>query len=248
MRCANAISSSRGRCPTARRRARSTTRASSPAIWRARWRSPTGRASAGAPPHRGSRAGCAASVSPPISRPAAAVGPETAKVTLGEDGVVTVLIGSQSTGQGHHTAYAQLVAEHLDLPPEQVRVIQGDTDADRDRRRHRRVELDSVRRRGGCRRARRSSRTISRQLAADALEASAVDLEIADARVRVAGTDRALSFAELARSPQAPPGLLATEDALAPPEATYPNGTHRRRGRDRCRHRTCRHSQLRGRR
>ena len=39
-----------------------------------------------------------------------------------------MLIGSQSTGQGHHTSYAQLVAERLDLPPDRVRVVQGDTD------------------------------------------------------------------------------------------------------------------------
>jgi carbon-monoxide dehydrogenase large subunit len=55
-------------------------------------------------------------------------GPETAKITLDRDGGVTVLIGSQSTGQGHHTSYAQLVADRLDLPPDRVRVVQGDTD------------------------------------------------------------------------------------------------------------------------
>ncbi len=56
-------------------------------------------------------------------------GPETAVVRLDPDGGVTVLIGSQSTGQGHATSYAQLVAERLDLPPDRVRVVQGDTDA-----------------------------------------------------------------------------------------------------------------------
>ena len=55
-------------------------------------------------------------------------GPETANLTLDPDGGVTLLIGSQSTGQGHATSYAQLIAERLDLPPERVRVIQGDTD------------------------------------------------------------------------------------------------------------------------
>src|SRR5229473_258602 len=55
-------------------------------------------------------------------------GPDAATVRLERDGNVTVLAGSQSTGQGHKTAYAQLVAEHLDLPPERVTVIQGDTD------------------------------------------------------------------------------------------------------------------------
>src|SRR6185312_13097201 len=55
-------------------------------------------------------------------------GPETATIELDRDGGVTVLIGSQSSGQGHATAYAQLVADELDLPPERVRVVQGDTD------------------------------------------------------------------------------------------------------------------------
>jgi carbon-monoxide dehydrogenase large subunit len=44
--------------------------------------------------------------------------------------------------------------------------------------------------------------------------------------VRIAGTDRAIAFADLARLPAATPELLAVEDAWKPPEATYPNGTH----------------------
>ncbi len=55
-------------------------------------------------------------------------GPETAAINLDRDGGVTVLIGSQSTGQGHATSYAQIVADKLELPPEKVRVVQGDTD------------------------------------------------------------------------------------------------------------------------
>jgi carbon-monoxide dehydrogenase large subunit len=64
-----------------------------------------------------------------------------------------------------------------------------------------------------------------RRLAADALEAAAGDLEFADGSVRVAGTDRAVTFAELARRPAAK-NLTATEDAFVPAAATYPNGTH----------------------
>src|SRR5438067_11734429 len=55
-------------------------------------------------------------------------GPDTAHVRLDADGCVTVLAGTQSTGQGHATAYAQIVADHLGLVPERVRVVQGDTD------------------------------------------------------------------------------------------------------------------------
>jgi carbon-monoxide dehydrogenase large subunit len=63
-------------------------------------------------------------------------------------------------------------------------------------------------------------------MASDALEASAADLEFADGKVRIAGTDRALSFAELARSSNATPERLHAEDAFKPQAATYPNGTH----------------------
>src|SRR6201995_1547442 len=56
------------------------------------------------------------------------MGEETANVRLDPHGDVTVLIGTQSSGQGHQTAYAQLVAEQFGLAPERVHVFQGDTD------------------------------------------------------------------------------------------------------------------------
>ena len=152
-------------------------------------------------------------------------GPETARLRLEHDGSVTVLIGSQSTGQGHHTAYAQLVAEYLDLPPARVNVIQGDTDL-----------IPSGVGTGGsssipCGGASVSGAAIRlaanlKTLAADMLETGVGDLEITDGCVRVAGTDRSVSFAQLAASPNAHADLLDVHDAWTPPEATYPNGTH----------------------
>ena len=41
---------------------------------------------------------------------------------------MTLFIGTQSNGQGHATAYAQFIAEKLDLPPDRIRMRQGDTD------------------------------------------------------------------------------------------------------------------------
>jgi carbon-monoxide dehydrogenase large subunit len=150
---------------------------------------------------------------------------ENATVRLEGDGTVTVLIGTQSTGQGHLTAYAQLVSQHLDIPVEQIRVLQGDTDA-----------IATGGGTGGSRSipvggasVAGASRILAenlKQLAADALEAGVGDLEIADGQVRIAGTDRAVSFAELASSPKVKPELLTTSDSWKPPEATYPNGTH----------------------
>jgi carbon-monoxide dehydrogenase large subunit len=152
-------------------------------------------------------------------------GPDAATVRLGEDGNVTVLAGSQSTGQGHATAYAQLVAEHLDVPPNRVTVIQGDTDL-----------IATGAGTGGsssitcggasvASAARRLSDNL-KALAADALEAAESDLEIENGHVRIAGTDRAVSFAEIAALPAATPAHLSASDAVGPPQPTYPNGTH----------------------
>ena len=52
---------------------------------------------------------------------------EVSDVTVGPDGRVTVLTGTASHGQGHETAYAQLVADALHVTPDLVTVIQGDT-------------------------------------------------------------------------------------------------------------------------
>lgn len=53
---------------------------------------------------------------------------EEASICFGEAGTLEVLIGTQSTGQGHETAYAQIVAGTLGIPVDSVAVVQGDTD------------------------------------------------------------------------------------------------------------------------
>ncbi len=152
-------------------------------------------------------------------------GPDTAHVRLDQDGGVTVLTGMQSTGQGHATAYAQIVADHLGLPPERVRSVQGDTDL-----------IATGTGTGGSSSIPCGGASVAgaagklaaklKDIAADALEAAASDLEIADGAVRVAGTDRAISFADLARRPQARGRALSAQDAFTPEAATFPNGTH----------------------
>jgi len=149
-------------------------------------------------------------------------GPQLAIVQLERDGNAKVVIGSQSTGQGHQTAYAQLIAQHLDLPPDRVTVVQGDTDS-----------IASGFGTGGSSSIPAGGASVSvaarkladnlKKLAADALEAGASDLEMADGRVRVVGTDRTVSFSELAA--RGKPDQLAAEDAWTP-QPTFPNGTH----------------------
>ena len=152
-------------------------------------------------------------------------GPDAARIRLDDDGGVTVFSGAQSTGQGHATAYAQIVAEHLGLAPDRVRVTQGDTDL-----------VATGTGTGGsssipCGGASLASATEKlaanlKEIAAEALEASAGDLDIVDGTVRVAGTDRTISFVALAGHPRAATGALSVEHAFVPEAATYPNGTH----------------------
>src|SRR5271166_2511106 len=129
-------------------------------------------------------------------------GPDTARIRLDEDGGVTVFSGAQSTGQGHATAYAQIVADRLGLAPDRVRVTQGDTDL---------VATgtgtggSSSIPCGGASLAGATEKLAAnlKEIAAEALEASAGDLDIVDGAVRVAGTDRMISFAALAERPWA---------------------------------------------
>ena len=75
----------------------------------------------------------------------------------------------------------------------------------------------------------RASQTLAaslKDLAADKLEAAVADLEIADGSVRIAGTDRAISYAEIAALPSATAAKLTAIESFTPPSATYPNGTH----------------------
>src|SRR5438876_11598425 len=135
------------------------------------------------------------------------MGDETANVALDPNGDVTILIGTQSTGQGHQTAYAQLIAEQFGLAPERVHIQQGDTDQ---------IPTglgtggsSSIPTGGVC--VERATRELGgklKEIAAQALEASAGDLEIGNGNIRVAGTDRSISFADLAKRPGTDPSKL----------------------------------------
>jgi len=65
-----------------------------------------------------------------------------------------------------------------------------------------------------------------KSLAAYELEAAETDLEIENGQVRIAGTDRTVSFAQVAASARADPELLSVSASVGPPQPTYPNGTH----------------------
>jgi len=152
-------------------------------------------------------------------------GPESSTVILEKDGMVTVLIGTQSNGQGHETAYSQLVSQHLDIPMDRIRVVQGDTD---------KVETGSGT--GGSRSIpvggaalNKATEILSdnlKQLASETLEAAVGDLEIVNGAVRIVGTDKALGLTEIAALPGATAEMLRVHQSWTPPAATFPNGTH----------------------
>ncbi len=153
------------------------------------------------------------------------MGDETANVRLDPNGDVTVLIGTQSSGQGHQTAYAQIVAEQFGLPPERVHIHQGDTD-----------EIKTGLGTGGSasiptggvsvQRATQDLGKKLKELAAEALETSAGDLEINNGVIRIAGTDRSISFADLAQRAGGDTAKLNGSATFNSADGTYPNGTH----------------------
>jgi aerobic carbon-monoxide dehydrogenase large subunit len=153
------------------------------------------------------------------------MGEETADVRLDPNGDVSVLIGTQSSGQGHQTAYAQIVAEQFGLAPERVHVFQGDTD-----------QVATGLGTGGSasiptggvsvERATHKLGVNLREIAAEALETGIGDLEISEGAVRVAGTDRSVSFADLAKRPGVDASKLNASATFASADGTFPNGTH----------------------
>jgi carbon-monoxide dehydrogenase large subunit len=160
------------------------------------------------------------------------LGGENAYIEFGKNGRLLVRIGTQSTGQGHETTYAQMVAGGLGIDIDRIDVIEGDTD---------RVPTGdgTVGSRsmviGGSAIYRTVDSLIDagRRVAGQLLEAADADIEFDSARYRVAGTDRSVSLIEVAQASfddaNRPDGVepgLASSERFAPEEGTFPNGCH----------------------
>jgi aerobic carbon-monoxide dehydrogenase large subunit len=157
---------------------------------------------------------------------------EFAELRFDPSGTLTMLMGTQSSGQGHHTAYAQLAAERLGLPLEKIRVVQGDTAA-----------IGFGRGTGGSRSLPVGGASVDaaaqkliakgRRIAAHLLEAAEADVAFADGVFRIAGTDREVGIEAVARAafnpaqlpPEVEPGF-AESGHFTPPAPTFPNGCH----------------------
>jgi len=156
---------------------------------------------------------------------------ENARVAFADDGMVDVYVGTQSTGQGHETAYAMLTANELGIPMGKIRIQQGDSDS-----------LPAGGGTGGARSLYSEGQAIlittasviekGKQAASEILEAAIVDIEFTKGRFDVVGTDRGIDILTLAARQRQ--RIAAGEDTIlldaletAKIEAhTFPNGCH----------------------
>jgi carbon-monoxide dehydrogenase large subunit len=157
---------------------------------------------------------------------------EMGGIRFGADGTVTIVTGTLDYGQGHATPFAQVLCDRLGVPFEAVRLVQGDSD-----------QLVAGGGTGGSKSLMASGAAIveasvkvvdaGRKIAAVALEAAEADIEFAQGRFTIAGTDRSIGIMELAAKLRGglklPDGVPATLDVThvfeAAPSA-FPNGCH----------------------
>jgi aerobic carbon-monoxide dehydrogenase large subunit len=156
---------------------------------------------------------------------------ERAEIRFSEDGHVDVHVGTQSTGQGHETAYIQLTSQRLGIDGEKIRVIQGDTDT---------IPVGGGT--GGSRSLYSEGQAIlvtadtviqkGTQAAAEVLEAAPADIAFADGRFSIVGTDRGIDIIALAATQRRkaaagePATTLDAAEVVDVAEHTFPNGCH----------------------
>jgi carbon-monoxide dehydrogenase large subunit len=158
---------------------------------------------------------------------------EAGEVRVHPTGSVTVFTGSHSHGQGHETTFAQVVASRLGMSVDNVDIVHGDTG---------RIPFGmgtygsrslAV---GGSAIVKALDKVVAKgkKIAAHLLEAAESDIEFAEGRFTVAGTDRSKTFGEIALAAYVPhnyplatlePGLDETA-FYDPTNFTYPAGTH----------------------
>jgi carbon-monoxide dehydrogenase large subunit len=126
-------------------------------------------------------------------------GTETATLRIDPSGSVTAIFGIASHGQGLETTLAQVVADELGVRLEDVRIVQGDT-AGRAYTTGTYASRSAVLAGGAGKLAAAALREKVLRAAAHLLEAHVDDLVAEGSRVAIRGTDRSLSFREIARS------------------------------------------------
>ncbi len=158
---------------------------------------------------------------------------ESAEIAVTPTGMVEVLTGSHSHGQGHETTFAQLVSAKLGIPMDHITIVHGDTDKVQ-------FGMGTYGSRSGAVGMSAIVQAVDKviakgkKVAAHILEAAEGDIEYSDGKFKVAGTDKAAAFGEIALAAyvahkfptaQIEPGLK--EQAFYDPtNFTFPAGTH----------------------
>jgi carbon-monoxide dehydrogenase large subunit len=158
---------------------------------------------------------------------------DAATVRVNATGNISVMTGAHSHGQGHETVFAQIVADRLGVPEASVEIVHGDTSKIP-------FGMGSYGSRslavGGSAMVRAVDKIIAKgkKIAAHMLEAAEGDIEFAEGKFSVAGTDKAKSFGEIAFSAYVPhnyphetlePGLEETA-FYDPANFTFPAGAY----------------------
>ena len=147
---------------------------------------------------------------------------ECADLRFDADGNVTVAVGAESPGTGHETTFPQIVADRLGIPLARIRHRQADTDA---------TPVGSGH--GGSHGLEVAGSVVSmaadkvidqaKPIAGQLLEAAVDDIDFADGRFTITGTDRSVSMSEVIAAAGA--GLdAAVTHAIQ--DITFPNGCH----------------------
>ena len=164
-----------------------------------------------------------------VTAPASA---EMGGIRFESDGTVTIVTGTLDYGQGHASAFAQVLVDALGVPFEKVNLVQGDSD-----------QLIAGGGTGGSRSIMQSGNAImeasgvvieqGRKLAAHMLEAAAADIEFSAGRFTIAGTDRGIGLMQLASQlqgaqdlPDEVPQTLDASIVFAGAPSAFPNGCH----------------------
>jgi aerobic carbon-monoxide dehydrogenase large subunit len=159
-------------------------------------------------------------------------GKEMGGIRFEDDGSVTIITGTLDYGQGHATPFAQVLSQRLGIPFDRIRLLQGDSD-----------ELIVGGGTGGSKSMATSGAAIveagdkviaqGKEIAAFVLEAAVIDIEFADGRFTIAGTDRSIGLVELAEKLRAglalPDGLPRSLDVRHVSDgaaSVFPNGCH----------------------
>jgi carbon-monoxide dehydrogenase large subunit len=156
---------------------------------------------------------------------------ELGRIVFEDDGSVKIITGTLDYGQGHASAFAQVLTDQLGVPFDRIKLEQGDSDL-----------VHTGNGTGGSRSITASGMAIveasrlviekGKRAAAHLMEAAEGDMEFANGQFTIAGTDRSIDIMELSRRlrdgkmPEDVPSSLDVDHTSGPVPSTFPNGCH----------------------